>query len=265
MKLHSRMTEVTPERAAESNLERLFQLDYERIRTFVKSYIKADSDGLEEIYSSAVKREVPVIREDTRDYLRLLLNQTKPGNILEIGTAVGYSALFMAEVLDDIQEGHGTDCPIEDLSWHIDTIELDDERADEAEKHFRDFGRQDRIRLMRGDAAAVLNSMVKNLEGTEHSFKTDKYDFVFIDAAKAQYMNYLKHVMKLVSAGAVIVTDNVLESGLVLESHFLVEKRDRTIHDKLREYLYTLKNDERLETAILSIGDGVAVSVVKKI
>lgn len=260
MKLHSRMTEVTPEKVAESNLERLFQLDYERIRTFVKSYIKADSDGLEEIYSSAVKREVPVIREDTRDYLRLLLNQTKPRNILEIGTAVGYSALFMAEVLAEICKGYDTD-----ISWHIDTIELDDIRADEAEKHFRDFGRQDRIRLMRGDAAVVLNSMVKNLEGTEHSFKTDKYDFVFIDAAKAQYMNYLKHVMKLVSAGAVIVTDNVLESGLVLESHFLVEKRDRTIHDKLREYLYTLKNDERLETAILSIGDGVAVSVVKKI
>ncbi len=254
------MTEVTPEKVAESNLERLFQLDYERIRTFVKSYIKADSDGLEEIYSSAVKREVPVIREDTRDYLRLLLNQTKPRNILEIGTAVGYSALFMAEVLAEICKGYDTD-----ISWHIDTIELDDIRADEAEKHFRDFGRQDRIRLMRGDAAVVLNSMVKNLEGTEHSFKTDKYDFVFIDAAKAQYMNYLKHVMKLVSAGAVIVTDNVLESGLVLESHFLVEKSDRTIHDKLREYLYTLKNDERLETAILSIGDGVAVSVVKKI
>ena len=78
-------------------------------------------------------------------------------------------------------------------------------------------------------------------------------------------MNYLQAVMKLVHADSVIVTDNVLESGLVLESHFLVEKRDRTIHDKLREYLYTLKNDERLETAILSIGDGVAVSVVKKI
>lgn len=236
------------------------KLDYERIRTFVKSYIKEDSEKLEEIYSSAVEREVPVIREDTRDYLRLLLNQTKPENILEIGTAVGYSALFMAEVLAEIYKGYDTD-----ISWHIDTIELDDIRADEAEKHFKDFGRQNHIRLMRGDAAAVLNSMVKNLEGIEHSFKTDKYDFVFIDAAKAQYMNYLQAVMKLVHADSVIVTDNVLESGLVLESHFLVEKRDRTIHDKLREYLYTLKNDERLETAILSIGDGVAVSVVKKI
>lgn len=260
MKLHSRMTEVTPERAAESDLERLFQLDYERIRTFVKSYIKADSDGLEEIYSSAVKREVPVIREDTRDYLRLLLNQTKPRNILEIGTAVGYSALFMAEVLAEICKGYDTD-----ISWHIDTIELDDERADEAETHFKDFGRQNHIRLMRGDAAAILSNMVKKCEKAEKTYKNSKYDFVFIDAAKAQYMNYMKHVMKLVSAGAVIVTDNVLESGLVLESHFLVEKRDRTIHDKLREYLYTLKNDERLETAILSIGDGVAVSVVKKI
>ena len=217
------------------------KLDYERIRTFVKSYIKEDSEKLEEIYSSAVEREVPVIREDTRDYLRLLLNQVKPVKVLEIGTAVGYSALFMAEVLDNIGE------------YHIDTIELDDVRAEEAQGHITEFGKEDKIHLYRGDAAEVLKTL------------TEKYDFIFIDAAKAQYMNYLQAVMKLVHADSVIVTDNVLESGLVLESHFLVEKRDRTIHDKLREYLYTLKNDERLETAILSIGDGVAVSVVKKI
>ena len=216
-------------------------MDYERIRTFVKSYIREDSEKLEEIYSSAVKREVPVIREDTRDYLRLLLNQVKPVKVLEIGTAVGYSALFMAEVLDNIGE------------YHIDTIELDDVRAEEAQGHITEFGKEDKIHLYRGDAAEVLKTL------------TEKYDFIFIDAAKAQYMNYLQAVMKLVHADSVIVTDNVLESGLVLESHFLVEKRDRTIHDKLREYLYTLKNDERLETAILSIGDGVAVSVVKKI
>ena len=217
------------------------KLDYERIRTFVKSYIKEDSEKLEEIYSSAVEREVPVIREDTRDYLRLLLNQVKPVKVLEIGTAVGYSALFMAEVLDNIGE------------YHIDTIELDDVRAEEAQGHITELGKEDKIHLYRGDAAEVLKTL------------TEKYDFIFIDAAKAQYMNYLQTVMKLVHADSVIVTDNVLESGLVLESHFLVEKRDRTIHDKLREYLYTLKNDERLETAILSIGDGVAVSVVKKI
>ena len=217
------------------------KLDYERIRTFVKSYIKEDSEKLEEIYSSAVEREVPVIREDTRDYLRLLLNQVKPVKVLEIGTAVGYSALFMAEVLDNIGE------------YHIDTIELDDVRAEEAQGHITEFGKEDKIHLYRGDAAEVLKTL------------SEKYDFIFIDAAKAQYMNYLQVVMKLVHADSVIVTDNVLESGLVLESHFLVEKRDRTIHDKLREYLYTLKNDERLETAILSIGDGVAVSVVKKI
>ena len=216
-------------------------MDYERIRTFVKSYIKEDSEKLEEIYSSAVEREVPVIREDTRDYLRLLLNQVKPVKVLEIGTAVGYSALFMAEVLDNIGE------------YHIDTIELDDVRAEEAQGHITEFGKEDKIHLYRGDAAEVLKTL------------SEKYDFIFIDAAKAQYMNYLQAVMKLVHADSVIVTDNVLESGLVLESHFLVEKRDRTIHDKLREYLYTLKNDERLETAILSIGDGVAVSVVKKI
>ena len=166
----------------------------------------------------------------------------KPQRILEIGTAVGYSSLYMAEVMNG------------DVS--IDTIELNEAAADEAEANFSRFGRDDIIHLIRGDAAEVLADMVS--EGLHD------YDLVFIDAAKSQYKVYLDYVMSMIHPGSVIVTDNILESGLVLESHFLVEKRDRTIHDKLREYIYMIKNDERLETAILSVGDGIAVSVVKE-
>ena len=199
------------------------------------------SSEINEVKEKALKEGVPIIKDEGLAFLLNYIEEHKCKQILELGTAVGYSALFMAEVLDNIGE------------YHIDTIELDDVRAEEAQGHITEFGKEDKIHLYRGDAAEVLKTL------------SEKYDFIFIDAAKAQYMNYLQAVMKLVHADSVIVTDNVLESGLVLESHFLVEKRDRTIHDKLREYLYTLKNDERLETAILSIGDGVAVSVVKKI
>lgn len=217
-------------------------MDFDRIRTFVKSYIREDDSDLSKLYDDAVRRDVPVIREDTADYLKVLLAGLKPERILEVGTAVGYSALFMAVYLG------GT--------TSIDTIELDTDMADEAEANFRRFKKDDVITLHRGDAAEILEDMAE--QGGR------SYDLVFIDAAKSQYKVYLSQAMRMVHPGSVIVTDNILESGLVLESHFLVEKRDRTIHDKLREYIYLIKNDERLETAILSVGDGIAVSVVKE-
>ena len=132
----------------------------------------------------------------------------------------------------------------------------DEDRAGEAEENIRSFGRDSVISLYRGDAAGVMAEFSRD--------KSKDYDLIFIDAAKAQYAVYYSYAMKMVHEGSVIVTDNILESGLVLESHFTVEKRDRTIHDKLREYIYMIKNDERLETAILSVGDGIAVSVVKE-
>ena len=217
-------------------------MDFDRIRTFVKSYIREDDSDLSKLYDDAVRRGVPVIREDTADYLKVFLAGLKPERILEVGTAVGYSSLFMAGYLG------GT--------TFIDTIELDTDMADEAEMNFRRFKRDDVITLHRGDASEILEDMAE--QGGR------SYDLVFIDAAKSQYKVYFSQAMRMVHPGSVIVTDNILESGLVLESHFLVEKRDRTIHDKLREYIYLIKNDERLETAILSVGDGIAVSVVKE-
>ena len=210
--------------------------DYERIRSFIRSYYTDENGGLQELYNSAVSRGVPVIRQDTRELLRLLLEMNKPEKILEIGTAVGYSALFMASCLPGAE---------------IVTMELDPERAAEARANF-DSMQCSRIKLMEGDAAELL----KELDGI--------FDFIFVDAAKAQYIVYLPEMIRLSHPGTVILSDNVLQEGNILESHFLVEKRDRTIHDRMRDYLNKITHTEGLVTSIMPVGDGVAVTYLKE-
>ena len=215
-------------------------MDYSRIRDFIMSYSKDDEGLLGDIYSKAIEKDVPIIRRDAADFLRVMISIVRPENVLEVGTAVAYSTIFIAAVLDSIHKS---------MDWHIDTCEMDEGRIAEAEKNISSSDYKNNISLIKGDATLSLKNLV------------DSYDFVFIDAAKAQYMDYLDESLRLSHPGTVIITDNILSDGDVLESHFLVEKRDRTIHDRMRDYLYRIKNDERLETAILSIGDGVAVSV----
>lgn len=218
-------------------------MDYSRIRDFIISYTHDDEGLLKEIYDKAIVDEVPIIRRESRDFLQVLLRITKPENILEVGTAVGYSTLIMAETLSGI---------LEDRKWHIDTCELYESRIEESTKNFAKSPYEDKISLLKGDAAETLKSIIDK-----------SYDFIFIDAAKAQYMIYLEEAIRLSHKDTIIVTDNILAEGDVLESHFLVEKRDRTIHDRMREYLQKIKNDPRLETSILSVGDGLALSIVK--
>ena len=215
----------------------VIKMEYNRIRDFILSYSHDDEGLLGEMYEYAQAENVPIIRRESRDFLKTLLEMVKPKRILEIGTAIGYSAIVMAQAAEGAS---------------IDTCELDSERAKLANQYIGKAGLKDRIKVYEEDAISFLKSIEEN-----------RYDFVFIDAAKAQYLSYLEYVFKLVDKGAVIVSDNILADGDVLESHFLVEKRDRTIHDRMREYLYSIKNDERLETAILSVADGMAVSVVK--
>jgi len=208
--------------------------DFERIRSFILSRYMDEEGELQELYESAVSRGIPVIRRDTVKLLRLLLEMNKPKRILEIGTAVGYSALLMTSCLPDVE---------------IVTMELDHERAEEAGANFKKM-KCHHIRLLEGDAAKLL----PELDGT--------FDLIFVDAAKAQYIMYLPEMLRLSRAGTVILSDNVLQEGNILESHFLVEKRDRTIHDRMREYLDALTHSEGLVTSILPVGDGVAVSCV---
>lgn len=209
----------------------------ERIVTFINSLDTKNSSLLEEIEQEARLADVPIIRREMQSFLKVLLMIQKPLKILEVGTAVGFSALLMSEYAPE--------------NCRITTIENYEKRIPIARENFRRAGKEDVITLIEGDAAEVL----KTLEGT--------YDFVFMDAAKGQYIHYLPDVMRLLAPGGVLVSDNVMQDGDVIESRFAVERRNRTIHARMREYLYELKHNEALETSIIPLGDGVAVSVRK--
>ncbi|MBQ8318572.1 MAG: O-methyltransferase [Lachnospiraceae bacterium] len=208
----------------------------ERISSFIKSFIKDDEGKLGQIYLEAVKNQVPVMRPETRELLKTQLIMKKPMQLLEIGTAVGYSSIYMSNYLAE--------------GGKITTVELDEERVKIAKSNIIDMDKQDVIEVIQGDAYEVLKTLPDNY-----------YDFAFVDAAKGQYINYYPDVMRVVKSGGVIISDNVLQDGDVLESHFTVDKRNRTIHDRMREYLYTITHDDRLDTALVSVGDGVAISI----
>ena len=210
----------------------------ERIVTFINSLDTRNSGLLEQIEREALAAGVPIIRRETQSLLKVLVRIRKPARILEVGTAVGFSALLMSECAPE--------------GCEITTIENYEKRIPAARENFRRAGREGQITLIEGDAAQVLET----LEGT--------YDFVFMDAAKGQYIHFLPEVMRLLAPGGVLVSDNVMQDGDVIESRFAVERRNRTIHARMREYLYEIKHREDLETSVIPLGDGVAVSVKKE-
>lgn len=206
----------------------------ERIVTFINSMETENSEVLEAIEQEALETYVPIIRKEMQSFLKVLLMIKKPMRILEVGTAVGFSALFMSEYAPK--------------GCEITTIEKYEKRIPLARRNFERAGKENQITLVEGDALSVL----KDLAGT--------YDFIFMDAAKAQYIYYMPEVLRLLEPGGLLVSDNVLQDGEIIESRFAVERRNRTIHARMREYLYNLKHEESLVTSILPLGDGVAVS-----
>lgn len=207
----------------------------ERISAFINSLDTGNAPFLDEIESEAKKTNVPIIRAQTQSLLKVLLAMNKPTTILEVGCAIGFSALFMSEYAPE--------------NCHITTIENYDKRIPIARENFKRAGREDRIILLEGDAADIL----KELDGT--------YDFIFMDAAKGQYIHFLPDILRLLPIGGILLSDNVLQDGDVIESRFAVTRRNRTIHSRMREYLYELKHHPDLETVILPVGDGVTISV----
>lgn len=210
----------------------------ERIVTYLNSLSRENSPLLAEIEEAAHREFVPVIRKETQNLLRLLMVMNQPKRILEVGTAVGFSALLM-------EESNPVECTIT-------TIENYEKRIPIAKENFKRAGKQNEIELIEGDAALVM----KELSGP--------YDFIFMDAAKGQYLAFLPEVMRLLDTGGVLVSDNVLQEGDIIESRFAVTRRNRTIHKRMREYLYKLTHMETLTTSVLPIGDGVTVSVKGK-
>lgn len=208
----------------------------QRKDVFFENYREAVKDHIKLLEEYALANDVPIIRRGTRDVLRYLLRTKKPKRILEVGTAIGYSSLYMASICQDAK---------------IFTIEKVEMRLVEARKNLAKYDKANQITLLEGDATEVLRSLVE---------KKESFDFIFMDAAKGQYLNFLPDVMELLNSGGVLVSDNILHDGDILESRYAVTRRDRTIHARMREYLKVLTDNEHLETLCLSVGDGMSIS-----
>lgn len=207
----------------------------ERMVTFINSFDEGHTEYLEALERRAKAEEIPVIRREMQSFLKFMMEYAKPKRILEVGTAVGFSALLM--------------CEYNPVPCELVTIENYGKRIPIAQENIKNAGKEQQIRLIYGDAMEVLPTL------------TGSFDFIFMDAAKGQYIHFLPQILRLMAPGAVLVSDNVLQEGDLMESHFAVERRNRTIYKRMRDYLYELKHKEELVTAILPLGDGVAVSV----
>ena len=207
----------------------------ERMSVYINSLDTGNGAFLDELEQEALRDDVPIIRQDMQSFLKLLLTVQKPMRILEVGTAVGFSAILMAEYAPE--------------GCQVVTIENYDKRIPIAKQNFERAGKSDQITLLEGDATEVL----KTLE--------EPFDMIFMDAAKGQYINFMSDVLRLLKKDGVLVSDNVLQDGDIIESHFIVERRNRTIYKRMREYLYELTHRDDLVTSVLPVGDGITVSV----
>lgn len=193
-----------------------------------------NSVELEKIKKKALEDKVPIIMDDTLEVVAKILTEIKPNKILEIGTAVGYSAICFSEYLQE--------------NGKIDTIERDTERVKEARENIKKAEVEDKINIYEGDAVEILPAL------------NDEYDVVFIDAAKGKYPFFLNQALRMIRQGGVIIADNVLYKGYVMSDYN--KHKQRTAVRNLREYIAEITNNDKLETKILEVGDGLAISKV---
>ncbi len=207
----------------------------ERLVAFINSYDRGNTPLLDEIEKYAKETEVPIIRKELQTFLKFLVAFQRPRSILEVGTAIGFSAILMAEYA---KEG----CTIT-------TIEKDEKRIAIARENIRRAGKEEQITLLEGDAAEILPDLEEG------------FDMIFMDAAKGQYLNFLPDILRVLRPGGVLVSDNVLQDGEIIESRFAVTRRNRTIHARMREYLYVLTHHPDLTSSIITLGDGITLSM----
>ena len=206
----------------------------EHVKEYVDSLNPEEDEIIRGLLKEAHDNHVPIIRSDVRELLRFLINLKKPMRVLEIGTAIGYSAIVMANVLP--------------VGAVIDTIERNEARYDRAVANVTNANLNDTINIFFGDALDVLDTMDE-----------DSYDMIFMDAAKGQYEEFYKKAMPLLKKDGIMVCDNILQEGDIAWPIEVMTRRDHTVYGRMREFLKGLKNDENLVTSILTIGDGVAL------
>ena len=194
-----------------------------------------NKEELQKIKEKALEEHVPIIMDDTLEVVDRILKDLKPTKILEIGTAVGYSAMCFSEYLLD--------------GGKIDTIERDEERIKQAKENIVKVGVEDKINIYEGDAVEILPTL------------NDKYDMVFIDAAKGKYPFFLKEALRMLNNKGIILADNVLYKGYVMSDYN--KHKQRTAVRNLREYIHDVTNNPNLETEILEVGDGLAITKMK--
>lgn len=214
---------------------RIDMIQEERISSFIEALNVEEREIIDTIEQEARQAGIPVIRPDMKNLLKVLLTMHKPMHILEVGTAVGFSAIFMKEY----QPRGGT----------ITTIEKFEPRISAAKENFKRAGVSDSIELLEGDAMELLPA----LKGP--------YEMIFMDAAKGQYLTFLPELLRLLPEGGVLLSDNVLQDGDVLKTRYGITRRNRTIHSRMRDYLYQLTHHAQLLTSIIPIGDGITLSV----
>lgn len=213
-----------------------------RLQTYLHSLSSGQGEYLDKVRRKAEQDAVPIIRVEMESFLQVYLDLLRPSRILEAGTAVGYSSMLMAK-------------QTEEWGCRIDTIEKDQARILKAKENIGNSPWKNRIDLIEGDVREVFRNLAE---------KGEKYDFLFMDAAKGQYIRYLSDALRLLKRGGLLISDNVLQDMTLLDCRFALERRERTIHKRMRDYLWLIKHTEGLTTSIIPIGDGAAVTFKEK-
>lgn len=208
-------------------------INYEYIDNYLLGMIPESSGILKEMEAYAEENHVPIVTRDIAGLLSVLIKAAKVKSILEVGTAIGYSAIHMG-----LCAGEG---------FSITTIERNEESAAKAAEFIKKAGMEDNIRILTGDAEKLL----KDVEGS--------FDMIFVDAAKGQYMEFMKDSIGKLKTGGLFVCDNVLFRGMVAERSLLI-RRKITIVKRLKKFLSFISSCESLQTTIIPMGDGISVS-----
>ena len=213
-------------------------ITYDYMEQYIKSLINEDSEILKELESFANENSVPIVQKETGKFLEFMVAVKKPLKILELGTAIGYSAILM--------------CMNSCKNTKITTIERDDKMVKIASDNIFKYGYKDKIEVLQGDCLEVLKSL------------DDEFDMIFMDAGKGHYNHFLPECLRLLNKDGIIVADNVLFRGMVANNE-LVQRRKITIVKRMRKYLDLVSNDDKLITSIIPMGDGIAVTTRRNI